>query len=426
MSKFIISISLALRTLTNNKARTALSLLGIVIGVTSVIMILSLGRGLESFVTYQVETFGTDIIEIEIKVPQTSQVSSQNVGGMIGGTQITTLKTEDAEEVAKLSNLGSWYGGILSQQITSYKEKTDQSFIFGVTSDMLNADDGADIEFGEFFSEDDDNGIRQIIVLGSKIKETFFPNENAIGKSIKIGSQKYRIVGVMKSRGVTGGIFDFDEIIFVPLKTLQKKIMGVDHIQFVIYKVNDMNLVEQTIAEMEAIMRDRHEIEYDNEKDREEKLDDDFAIVSIAEAKEMLDQIFLIINVLLLGLASVSLVVGGVGIMNIMFVAVTERTKEIGLRKSIGARNNDILFQFIFEAVILTLVGGFFGVVFGYALSEVATYLVAKKGFIVDFQVTWQAVFVGVGFSAGIGILFGFYPARKASRMTPSEALRKE
>lgn len=389
-------------------------------------MILSLGRGLESFVTYQVETFGTDIIEIEIKVPQTSQVSSQNVGGMIGGTQITTLKTEDAEEVAKLSNLGSWYGGILSQQITSYKEKTDQSFIFGVTSDMLNADDGADIEFGEFFSEDDDNGIRQIIVLGSKIKETFFPNENAIGKSIKIGSQKYRIVGVMKSRGVTGGIFDFDEIIFVPLKTLQKKIMGVDHIQFVIYKVNDMNLVEQTIAEMEAIMRDRHEIEYDNEKDREEKLDDDFAIVSIAEAKEMLDQIFLIINVLLLGLASVSLVVGGVGIMNIMFVAVTERTKEIGLRKSIGARNNDILFQFIFEAVILTLVGGFFGVVFGYALSEVATYLVAKKGFIVDFQVTWQAVFVGVGFSAGIGILFGFYPARKASRMTPSEALRKE
>lgn len=426
MSKFIISISLALRTLTGNKARTALSLLGIVIGVTSVIMILSLGKGLESFVTAQVETFGTDIIEIEIKVPQTSHMSSQNVGGMVGGTQITTLKVEDAEEVAKLSNLGAWYGGILSQQITSYKEQTDQSFIFGVTADMLSADDGASIELGKFFSEDDDNGLRQVIVLGAKTKETFFPNEDAIGKSVKIGSQKYRVVGVMKKRGVAGGVFDFDEIIFIPLKTLQKKIMGVDYIQFVIYKVKDMNLVEQTIAEMETVMRDRHEIEYDNEKDRVEKLDDDFAIISIAEAKEMLDQVFLIINILLLGLASVSLVVGGVGIMNVMYVAVTERTKEIGLRKSVGARNNDILFQFIFEAVILTLVGGFFGVVLGYILSEVATYGVAKQGFIVEFEVTWWAVLIGVGFSAVIGILFGYHPARKASRMTPSEALRKE
>ena len=425
MNKFIISISLAMRTLTGNKARTALSLLGIVIGVTSVILILSLGKGLEGFVTEQVESFGTDIIEIEVKVPQTSQISSQNIGGIVGGTQITTLKIEDAEEVAKIPNLGAWYGGILSQQITTYKEKTDQSFIFGVTHDMLNADDGADIDKGQFFTEEDDNGLRQIVVLGAAAKDTFFPNEDAIGKSIKMGSQKYRVIGVMEDRG-SAGAFDFDEIIFIPLKTLQKKAMGVDHIQFVIYKVNDMNLVAQTIAEMEVVMRDRHEIEYDSEEDKKDKLKDDFTIVSIAEAKEMLDQVFLILNVLLIGLTSISLIVGGVGIMNVMYVSVTERTKEIGLRKSVGARNGDLLLQFIFEAVILTLVGGLFGIVFGYIFSKILTYFVMGKGFMVEFQVTWQAVLLAVGFSAVVGILFGFYPARKASRMTPIEALRKE
>ena len=425
MNKFIISISLAIRTLTSNKARTALSLLGIVIGITSVILILSLGRGLESFVMTQMDAFGTDIIEIERKVPQTSQISAQNIGGMVGGTQITTLKLEDAEEIAKLSNLGAWYGGILSQQITTYKEKTDQSFIFGVTYDMLNADDGAKIETGQFFLEEDGKGLRQVAVLGSATKEIFFPNEDAIGKSIKIGGQKYRVVGVMEDRGSTGG-FDFDELVFVPVKTIQKKIMGVDHIQFIIYKVKDMNLVDQTIAEMEAVMRDRHEIEYDTEKDKDEKLEDDFAIISIAEAKEMLDQVFLILNVLLLGLASISLIVGGVGIMNIMYVSVTERTKEIGLRKSVGDRNSDLLLQFIFESIILTLVGGFFGVAFGYVFSKIATHFAVNAGFIVEFQVTWQAVMIGFGFSAVVGVLFGYYPARKASQMTPIEALRKE
>ena len=417
---------MALRTLTGNKTRTFLSLLGIVVGVMSVIMILSLGRGLESFVGSQVEAFGTDIIEIEIKVPQTSQISTQNIGGMVGGTQVTTLKIEDAEDVAKHPNLGAWYGGILGQQIATYKEKTDQPFIFGVTADMLNADDGADIEIGRFFSDEEDKGLGQVVVLGPKVKETFFPNEDAIGESIKIGSQKYRIIGIMKSRGVSSGVFDFDDIIFMPVRTLQKKIMGIDHIQFVIYKVNDMNLVEQTIAEMETIMRDRHEIEYDGGEEKKEKLKDDFAIISIAEAKEILDQVFLILNLLLLGLASISLVVGGVGIMNIMYVAVTERTKEIGLRKSVGARNSDLLLQFIFESVILTIVGGLIGIVLGYILSEVATYFAVSKGFTVEFEVTLQAILLGFGFSATVGILFGFYPARKAAKMTPIEALRKE
>ncbi|NCU32293.1 MAG: hypothetical protein EOM23_05035 [Candidatus Moranbacteria bacterium] len=175
MSKFTTSIKLALRNLYGNKARTALSLLGIVIGVTSVILILSLGNGLRGFVVAQVESFGTDIVEIEVKVPQTSQISSQNVASMAGGMQITTLNMEDVEEVAKLPNLGDWYGGILGQQIASYEGENEQTFIFGVSAGMMAADSGAELEKGSFFLEEDDRDLKQVVVLGSKTKELFSP-----------------------------------------------------------------------------------------------------------------------------------------------------------------------------------------------------------------------------------------------------------
>ncbi|MDX9855319.1 MAG: ABC transporter permease [Methanoculleus sp.] len=426
MSEFIISISLALRTLSGNKIRTIFSLLGIVIGVTSVILILSLGNGLKDFVNSQVEAFGTDIIEIEIKVPQTSQISSQNISGMVGGMQITTLKIEDAEEVSNLPNLGPWYAGILGQEIMGYEGKTDHFYIFGITAGMPEADSGFEIVSGRFFSESEDEGLRQVVVLGSKAEEYFFPNEEALGKDIKIGNQKYRVIGVAKPRGGMGGVFDYDEIVYMPARTLQKKVMGIDHIQFIIYKVENMDVVDQTIAQMEMVMRDRHGIEYKNEEDKKKKLKDDFAIISIAEAKEIIDNVFVIINVLLVGLASISLVVGGVGIMNIMYVAVTERTKEIGLRKSVGAKNSDILLQFIFESVFLTFIGGFMGILIGYILSKIITQFAQNAGFFVEFSVTWYSILIGFGFSAAVGIIFGYYPARKASRLSPMEALRKE
>lgn len=425
MNKFFISIKLALRNLYNNKVRTALSLLGIVIGVTSVILILSLGNGLRNFVVGQVESFGTDVVQIEVKVPQTSQISSENVSSMAGGMQITTLKLDEVEDVAKLSNIGAWYGGILSQQITIRDDESDQSFIFGVTDGMMEADGGAELEAGSFFGQEDDRDLKQVAVLGSTMKELFFPGEEAVGGSIKIGGKKYKVVGVMKERGSTGG-FSFDEVIFIPVQTLQKKIMGIDHIQFAIFKINNMDLVDQTMEEMRMIMRDKHDIEYDNEEDKKDGIDDDFAVMSIAEAKELLEKIFGVINILLISLASVSLVVGGVGIMNVMYVAVTERTQEIGLRKSVGARNIDILWQFIFEAVFLTLLGGIIGIVIGIILSETATYIISTYGWAVRFEVTGMSVVVAVGFSTIVGMVFGFYPARRASQLTPAEALRKE
>lgn len=425
MSKFTTSIKLALRNLYGNKARTALSLLGIVIGVTSVILILSLGNGLRGFVVAQVESFGTDIVEIEVKVPQTSQISSQNVASMAGGMQITTLNMEDVEEVAKLPNLGDWYGGILGQQIASYEGENEQTFIFGVSAGMMAADSGAELEKGSFFLEEDDRDLKQVAVLGSKTKELFFPNEEAVGKSIKVGKKKFKVIGVMKERSSAGG-FDFNKILYIPVRTLQKKIMGIDHIQFAIFKVNDMDKADQTMEEMRAIMRDRHDIEYDNEKDKKDGIEDDFAVISIAEAKEILDKVFNVINYLLLALASISLVVGGVGIMNVMYVAVTERTREIGLRKAVGARNRDILWQFIFESIFLTFIGGVVGVVLGIILSGVATYAISAYDWGVVFDVSKRSVLLAVGFSMVTGLVFGFYPAKRASQLTPAEAIRKE
>ena len=425
MSKFTTSIKLALRNLYSNKARTALSLLGIVIGVTSVILILSLGNGLRGFVVAQVESFGTDIVEIEVKVPQTSQISSQNVASMAGGMQITTLNMEDVEEVAKLPNLGDWYGGILGQQIASYEGENEQTFIFGVSAGMMAADSGAELEKGSFFLEEDDRDLKQVVVLGSKTKELFFPNEEAVGKSIKVGKKKFTVIGVMKERSSAGG-FDFNKILYIPVRTLQKKIMGIDHIQFAIFKVNDMDKADQTMEEMRAIMRDRHDIEYDNEKDKKDGIEDDFAVISIAEAKEILDKVFNVINYLLLALASISLVVGGVGIMNVMYVAVTERTREIGLRKAVGARNRDILWQFIFESIFLTFIGGVVGVVLGIILSGVATYAISAYDWGVVFDVSKRSVLLAVGFSMVTGLVFGFYPAKRASQLTPAEAIRKE
>lgn len=231
--ELILSIKLAAKNLRANAARTLFSLLGIVIGVTAVILVLSLGAGLKGYVFGQLTAFGTDIFQVEIKVPKTGHTSSGNIGGQVGGTQITTFKIKDAEEVAKLANVASWYAGIMSQQIVQYENKKKQGFLMGVTAGVSEADEQAKIASGEMFSEGDDQSLRQVAVLGSAMKKYFFGDSEAVGKNIKIKGQTYRVVGVLEERGLTG-FFNFDDIIYVPIRTLQKKMMGVDHIQFAI------------------------------------------------------------------------------------------------------------------------------------------------------------------------------------------------
>lgn len=417
MYEIIVSIKLAFSNLRSNVGRTTFSLLGIVIGVTSVVLILSFGLGVKNFVVGQITSFGTDIIGVEIKVPKTKHVSAENIAGVVGGTQITTFKLEDAEELAELPNIGDWYAWIIGQEIVSYESEKRQAYVIGATPGIIKVDEQMEIASGKMYTEDDEEGLKQVAVLGSKTKERFFGDEEAVGKNIKIRGKSYKVVGVLKERGFIT-YFDFDSIIFVPLRTLQKKVLGVDHIPEAVYKIEDMRKVDVTVLEVERKMRDLHDITNPD--------DDDFSVASVAEFKDILDQVFVIINALLLALTSISLIVGGVGIMNVMYVAVTERTYEIGLRKSVGAKNSDILLQFLFEAVFLTLLGGIIGVAAGAVVSQLAETIAANFGFILRFTITWWSVAIGFGFAAATGIIFGYYPARKASKMSPMEALRKE
>ena len=235
-----------------------MSLLGIVIGVISVILVLSLGAVVKGYIVGQIESFGSNIIEIEPKTPKVSKTSAENATSQFG-KQITTLKLEDAEAVAKLSNIGLLYGGVISQQVVSFENKNKQPLIMGMTASIFEVDEKTQVISGEPFTEDDDLGLKQVAVLGSKVKKDFFGDTDAVGQSIKIKGQRFIIKGVLKEKGGSG-VFDFDNTIYLPVRTLQKKLLGTDHIQMAVFKIKDMSKLEITILEAADIMRDRHNI----------------------------------------------------------------------------------------------------------------------------------------------------------------------
>jgi putative ABC transport system permease protein len=306
----------------------------------------------------------------------------------------------------------------INQQVVSYENKNKQSILLGVTAGIIEADRKMEIETGEMFSASDDASLRQVAVLGKRLKEDLFGDAEAVGKNIKVKGQSYRVVGVLKERGTAVGMFNFDDMLYLPLETLQKKIVGINYIQSAIFELKDMKQLELTLLSAQDIMREQHNI---TDPD-----DDDFAVNSIVEILDILNTVFLYVNILLIALTSISLVVGGVGIMNVMYVSVTERTFEIGLKKAVGARRESILAQFLFEAIFITLIGGLIGLVFGFMFSELGEMLAARFGFDLRFEVTTLAAGIAIGFSAATGILFGYWPARRASLLSPVEALRKE
>lgn len=417
MHALIVSIKLAFKNLEANVSRTLLSLLGIVIGVASVILVLSFGSGIKNYVVGEITTFGTDIISVEVKVPKVSKNSSTNTSGQVGGTVITTYKLDDAKKIGQLSNVSSWYAMVISQQITSREDKKKQVMILGATSGITETDKQVQLESGLMFTDEDDRSLRQVAVLGSSVKDYYFGSSEAVGKSIKIKGQNYKVIGVVKSRG-TAGFFNFDEIIYLPLQTVQKKLSGTDYIQSSVFKLKDMNKLDLTVAEATDVMRVRHNIKNPD--------DDDFAVNSIVEILNILSTVFFAINALLLALVSISLVVGGVGIMNVMYVAVTERTFEIGLKKAVGAKGFHILAQFLFEAIFLTFIGGILGIVIGALITQGGEIVARGFGYNLQFTIYWWSILIGFGFSTFVGIVFGYFPARSASRLTPMEALRRE
>ena len=256
----------------------------------------------------------------------------------------------------------------------------------------------------------------QVAVVGAGVGDSFFGGEDPIGKSIKVKGQSYRVVGLVKQRG-SAGFFNFDDVMYVPLKAMDNKLLGIDYVQQITFKVKDVSRIEETAADIRDVMRHEHDIT--------DPAKEDFSVTTAVEARDIINKVFGTINYLLLALTSISLIVGGVGIMNVMYVAVTERTREIGLRKALGASNSGILRQFLLEAVIVTLLGGAVGIIFGVIATYLLNNFLIRLGFFLQFSVPARTILVAVGFSAVTGIIFGIYPAWKASQLSPIEALRK-
>jgi putative ABC transport system permease protein len=412
----LLPIKLAWNSLFVHKSRTILTIFGIVIGIAAVIIVMSAGESLKGLILGELDAFGSDYIQIEIKVPSTSKNSTANATSMAQGVQITTLTVEDAEAIGKLSNIKNQYSGVIGQSVVSYLNQNETLNFLAVTAGFIEID-SSEVDDGRFFSSDENRQMAKLAVLGSNAANDLFDDANPIGRNIKIGKQRFRVIGVLTERG--GGLgLNFDDMVYVPVKTAQKLILGSDHVSWITAQMKNPGIQDQTAAEITDLMRERHEIE--------DPKDDDFGITTMEEAREMIDTIFGGITLLLMAIAAISLLVGGIGIMNIMYVSVTERTFEIGLRKAVGAGVNQIKWQFLWEAVVVTAFGGAIGVIVGIFLTSIIGIVAKQFGFSWDFVLSFSSILIAVGFSAAVGLIFGYYPAKKAASLDPIEALRNE
>lgn len=410
----LTSLRIAINMLRKNSARVFMTVFGITIGIAMVIIVFSAGTGVKGLILGQLSSFGDNWINIEVKVPDMGQNASGRA--IAQGVNITTLTTKDAESIRKLSTVAHLYAGVSSQAIISYKDTKDRPMIFGVSSEYPFIDTGK-IATGRFFTDAEDAGADTVVVLGSDVAEKLFGNENPLNTTVKIDSKTYRVIGVMEKRGVTG-FFNFDKVIFIPLTTVQKKIMGIDHVSWIIAQTYTNSQSEDTADEIRSLLRERHDISSPSK--------DDFSVTTMTESMDIINTVFLGITWLLIALAAISLLVGGVGIMNVMYVSVVERTFEIGLRKAVGASRRDILSQFLTEAVVITIFGGCVGILIGILISYLIALIARTIGYEWVFSISAASMIIAVGFSTGVGLLFGLYPARQAASLNPIDAIRQE
>ncbi len=419
MNRLIQTMRQAVKALTRNMVRTALTTLGIIIGIATVIMVFSIGEGFKSYITGQIETFGTNTVFIQTRVPPTTK--ALNGGGSNNGPQsavisITTLKNKDIEDIKRLPNVVNVYGAATGQKVVSYGNVTKNTIIFGASPSRFDIDKGK-LSIGRPYTAAENAAAAQVAILGSDIAKDLFGQNDPIDKTVRVGEYNFVVIGVYERRGSFGFSND-DQQLFVPLFTAQKKLLGIDHLILGVAQMRDQNMAEATAEDMRFILRKNHSIT--------DAAKDDFEVMTQAEGLDTLDTILNAIRFLLIAIGAISLVVGGVGIMNIMYVVVTERTAEIGLKKALGATQRDIRDEFLIEALFVTLIGGVLGIIVGAGLA----YLVAKVAQAYDFEwkfiVPISGVVIAVGVSGTIGLIFGVFPARKASKLDPIQALGYE
>jgi putative ABC transport system permease protein len=411
-----IAIKQAVKILISNPMRTVLTTLGIMIGIATVILVLSAGAGFRSLINSQVASLGTNTLFITTKVPSANKSMAASRGDeMTGGVIITTLNQRDLDDIKKLPNVVDDYGLVTGQAVANYRNNQKSVVYLGASAERFKIDQGT-LKEGRFFSANEDSSGAQVILLGNKLASKLFNADEPIGKLVHLGNLNFLVIGVYNSSSGLGG--GMDDYATIPLVTAQKKMLGINYIIRGVIQINDLGLSDYTANEISVLLRHNHNITDPNK--------DDFTVATQGQVLDIFNTIFNSVTILLIAIAAISLIVGGVGIMNIMYVVVTERTAEIGLKKALGAKNGDILLEFLIESILVTILGGAVGILFGAALSWLLAFIAIKSGLAWTFSVPWYAIAIGFGVSAVIGISFGVLPARSASRLNPIEALGHE
>jgi putative ABC transport system permease protein len=417
----LVSLEIALRALASNKMRSGLTMLGIIIGISAVIVLVSVGQGVQTMVAEQMEDVGANLMFV---MPGELEASNSSMkSNFLRSANTSTLTLKDAEALADPANVPD--AAVVAPEFVGtgtvvYGNKNTQTTISGVTPDFTVIRSFYPI-LGSFIRESDLHTNARVAVLGQTVLEELFPvGVNPIGQDIKINRVPFRVIGIMEEKGGTA-FSDEDDVVIVPLTTAQTRLFGGrsisgDYTVSVIYaQAVDESRVDALRDQMTQVLRRQHGLIYSTDKD-------DFTVLTQEDVSSVLGSLTAVLTAFLGLIAAVSLLVGGIGIMNIMLVSVTERTREIGLRKALGAKRRHILLQFLIEAVVLSLIGGFVGIGIGVSSTLAAVQMIE------DFRayVSPMTILLATGFSMAVGMFFGIYPATRAARLNPIDALRYE
>lgn len=400
------SIKMALEGMVSNKLRTFLTLLGIIIGVGAVIAMVSLGFGMKENIKNNISKLGSNLLVI-------TSGGRTSSGARLAAGEGAKLTFEDGEAILKqVDGVARMSASVnRSYQLVAGNQNWT-SRVEGTTPSNFDIQ-SLEIEDGRIFRSNDLTSRSRVAVIGKTVADSLFPDGEAVGQLMRINKAPFQIIGVLKSKGQSGMGQDQDDVVYIPLTTAQNRMMGITYVQRVTLQAENENIINEVQAEAEQVLRTRHKI-----KDGDY---DDFTVRNMAAIMDTMMETANSITMLLGCIAAISLLVGGIGIMNIMLVSVTERTREIGIRKALGATYNNILLQFLIEAMVIGIVGGTLGVVLGvgasFAISQFAGW---------NTVISVWAIVIAVVFSVGIGLFFGIYPARKAALLDPIDALRYE